>query len=295
MAPRYRSHVAIYDLAARSFRVVYSSDGVIEAPNWARDGSFLLLNRDGGLFRLPLGEEPIPQPLTLVGGSYACNNDHDLSPDGRWLAFSASTPEQPASRVFVARADGSAASLVTPAAPSYFHGWSPDGQWLAFVAERGDDRFELYRVRAEGGAEERLTSAGGYDDGPEYSPDGRFIYFNSNRSGGWAIWRMPSSGAGLSDGLAEQITHDAPEDWFPHISPDGRWMVFLSFPAGTQGHDDRISGMQLRLLPTPGERIGEAAIEVLCEFFGGQGSINVNSWSPDSQRFAFVIYELQSA
>jgi Tol biopolymer transport system component len=188
----------------------------------------------------------------------------------------------------VCAADGSGVALVTPAAPSYFHGWSPDGRWLAFVAERGDGNYELYRVPARGGDEERLTSAGGYDDGPEYPPDGEHIYFNSNRSGRWEIWRMPASGAGPGDGLAEQVTRDAPEDWFPHVSPDGRQMVFLSFPPGTEGHNDRMPGMLLRRLALAE---AGAAPEVLLEFFGGQGSINVNSWSPDSKRFAFVIYQ----
>jgi Tol biopolymer transport system component len=290
MPDAYNSRIAVYDLPNRSLRVVYEGEGIIEAPNWSRDGAFLLVNQSGDLFRLPLSDARLNR-VALEGGSYSCNNDHDLSPDGRRLAFSASTEDWPASRVFVANADGSRVRLVTPAAPSYFHGWSPDGTRLAFVAERGDGKFELYEVDATGGAERRLTSAGGYDDGPEYSPDGRFIYFNSNRSGKWAIWRMPASGAGAADHLAQQITNDAREDWFPHLSPDGKSLVFLSFPPGTQGHDDRIAGMQLRLLPAPGDRVEGVAIETLLEFFGGQGSINVNSWSPDSRSFAFVIYE----
>ncbi len=296
-AAAYRSHIAIYDVAARSSRVVYSGDGVIEAPNWSRDGKFLLVNTRGDLFRLPLsGGKPELERLTLSPGSYSCNNDHDLSSDGRLLAFSATavasaTPLVGKSQVWVAHADGSNVKLVTPEAPSYFHGWSPDARFLAFVAERGDGRYELYRVSAEAGPEERLTTAGGYDDGPEYSPDGRWIYFNSNRSGRWNLWRMPPDGAGPGDARAQQVTSDEPEDWFPHISPDGKWMVFLSFPPGTEGHNDRMPGMQLRLAHTPGAKPAADGIEVLSEFYGGQGTINVNSWSPDSQQFGYVIYQ----
>lgn len=290
--PNYRSHIVVYDLAARSSRVIYTGPGIIEAPNWSRDGKFLLVNTKGDLFRLPLGvQRPELERLALGAGGYGCNNDHDLSADGRLLAFSASSPSSTKSQVFVANADGSNVRLVTPAAPSYFHGWSPDSRYLAFVAERGNGRYELYRVPAAGGAEERLTTAGGYDDGPEYSPDGRWLYFNSNRSGRWNIWRMPPDGAGPNDVRAEQVTRDEPEDWFPHISPDGQWMVFLSFPPGTEGHNDRMPGMQLRLARTPGVKPEAEQIELLGEFSGGQGTINVNSWSPDSKHFAYVMYE----
>jgi Tol biopolymer transport system component len=291
-AQRYQSHVAIYDLAARKSRVVYTGPGIIEAPNWSRDGKYLLVNTKGDLFRLPLGKSrPELERLSLGPGSYACNNDHDLSPDGRKLAFSASSSSSSKSQVYVSEADGSGVRLVTQAAPSYFHGWSPDGRYLAFVAERGNGRYELYRIPAQGGAEERLTTAGGYDDGPEYTPDGRWIYFNSNRGGRWNIWRIPPDGAGAKDARAERVTSDAPEDWFPHISPDGRRIVFLSFPPGTEGHNDRMPGMLLRMIDAPGEHAEAGSVQVLAEIYGGQGTINVNSWSPDSKKFAYVVYE----
>ncbi len=291
-AQSYKSHVAIYDLAARKSRVVYTGEGIIEAPNWSRDGKFLIVNTRGDLFRLALGaESPRLDKIQLGSGGYVCNNDHDLSADGKLIAFSASSPSSPKSQVYVSDASGERVRLVTPAAPSYFHGWSPDGRYLAFVAERGDGRYELYRVPAAGGAEERLTTAGGYDDGPEYTPDGSLIYFNSNRSGRWNIWRMPADGAGPGDSRAEQVTFDDPEDWFPHFSPDGKWIVLISFPPHTEGHNDRMPGMQLRLMPAPGKNARAQNIEVLSEFFGGQGTINVNSWSPDSRQFGYVIYE----
>lgn len=293
--PTYVSKIAIFDMATRSSRVVFERPGIAEAPNWSRDGKYLLINADGDLFRLELGVEPASLArLPLGQGGYDCNNDHDLSPDGNRLALSARFAGSQQSQVFVAGADGGDVRLVTPQAPSYFHGWSPDGQWLAFVAERGDGNYELYRVPAEGGAEQRLTFSGGYDDGPEYSPDGKYIYFNSNRGGRWNIWRIPPTGGGDQDALAEQVTDDEPEDWFPHISPDGRHMVFIAFPPGTEGHNERMPGMTLRLLPVPGPSLAKVGTpETLLEFEGGQGSLNVNSWAPDSTAFAYVIYERQ--
>jgi TolB protein len=288
----YKSHITIYDLPSRTGRVVFSGEGVIEAPNWSRDGRYLLVNTSGKLLRLALGGEDAGLvELKLGAGGYVCNNDHDLSADGKLLAFSASSPTSAKSQVYVSLASGENVRLVTPKAPSYFHGWSPDSKFLAFVAERGDGRYELYRVPAAGGAEERLTFEGGYDDGPEYSPDGTWIYFNSNRGGRWNIWRMPPEGAGARDARAERVTSDEPEDWFPHVSPDGKRIIFLSFPPGTEGHNDKMPGMMLRLIDTPGVTAAASKIDVLEEFYGGQGTINVNSWSPDSKQFAYVRYE----
>ncbi|MEZ5400465.1 MAG: alpha/beta hydrolase fold domain-containing protein [Bryobacteraceae bacterium] len=287
----YRSHVTVFDLASRSPKTVYSGDGIIEAPNWSRDGKFLLVNTGGNLYRLPLGGGARAELEKIdLGAPYRANNDHDLSRDGRHLAFSASSPSSRQSQVYAANADGAGARLLTPASPSYFHGWSPDGKWLAFVGQR-DGKYELYRVPFAGGPEERLTSKRAYDDGPEYSPDGKWIYFNSDRSGGWDIWRIPASGGGPGDAKAERITSDEHEDWFPHLSPDGKKMIVIAFPPGTKGHNDRMPGMTLRMMPVAGGKPDAKRIETLVTFYGGQGTINVNSWSPDSTRFAYVVYE----
>ena len=283
------SRIMILDLAARTSRLVHEANGVWEAPNWSRDGRFLLVNSGGRLYRLPIDGTSAPQPLAL-DPSLRCNNDHDFSPDGQRLAISASSPSSRQSQIYVADADGSNARLVVAAAPSYFHGWSPDGTYLSFVANRDGKQFDVYRVPSAGGPEERLTVDPAYDDGTDYSRDGRWIYFNSNRGGGWNIWRMPADGAGAEDRKAERVTNDDLEDWFPHPSPDGRWLLFLSFPAGTEGHNDRSVRVQLRAIALPGEAIGSAPAQTLTAFTGGQGTINVNSWSPDSTRFAFVAY-----
>jgi TolB protein len=295
--PRYTSAITIYGVAARSSTVVHRGDGIWEAPNWSRDGRFLLVNAEGKLYRLAVDGASAPQPLPL-DPSLRANNDHDFSPDGKRLAISASSPSSRQSQVYVANADATGHRLVAAAAPSYFHGWSPDGKFLSFIANRDGKQYDVYRVPSDGGREERLTVDPANDDGSDYSPDGRWIYFNSNRGGGlpratstgWNIWRMPAAGAGPNDVNAERITSDALEDWFPHPSPDGTSLVFLSFPAGTEGHNDRTLQVQLRMLPLPGARVERTTPQTLATVSGGQGTINVNSWSPDSRRFAFVSY-----
>jgi len=292
-AARYTSRIMLYDLTSRASTLLHESAGIWEAPNWSRDGSYLLSNSGGRLYRLAVDGRTPPQPINL-DPSLSANNDHDFSPDGTLLAISASSPTARGSKVYVANADGSNHRLVTPAAgASYFHGWSPDGKYLSFVANRDGKQYDLYRVPAVGGDEERLTSDPAADDGTDYSPDGKWIYFNSNRGGGWNIWRMPADGAGPNDHRAERVTSDALEDWFPHPSPDGRSLVFLSFPAGTEGHNSRTMPVQLRLIPLPGDTIADVTPQVLVELTGGQGTINVNSWAPDSRRFAYVGYEVR--
>jgi Tol biopolymer transport system component len=291
-----RSKISIYDLETKSIRVVFTADALWEAPNWSPDGKYLLANSGGALYRFTLDANGKAQPEKLaLDAGYQCNNDHGITRDGKLLAFSARFGSSSESQVFVASADGANPRLLTPNSPSYFHGWSPDGKWLAFVGKRGE-YFNIFRVPIGGGNEQRLTSSPVADDGPDYSPDGNWIYINSNRSGTWDIWRVPPDGAGPGDSKAERITSDELEDWFPHPSPDGKWLVFLSFPKGTPGHNVK-TNVQLRMMAMPQsmahlsqKQLG--SIQSLAQIFGGQGTINVNSWSPDSKRFAFVSYEV---
>ncbi len=274
------SHITVMTADGRSKEVIYTSPRNLQAPNWSPDGSYLLLNGGGKLWRMPAtGGEP----RQIEAGSLKnINNDHGIAPDGKTFALSAG-------QIYILPADGGSPRQVTQQVPSYFHGFSPDGKTLAYCARRGDN-FDLYAISADGGDEHRLTTHAGYDDGPDYSPDGRFIYFNSDRSGSWDIWRIPADGAGPDDSRAERVTSDEYEDWFPHPSPDGKWMVFLSFPRGTKGHPAN-QEVVLRLMPLPGDRLAPAPIREIEHLFGGQGTMNVNSWSPDSSRFAYVTYE----
>ena len=163
-------------------------------------------------------------------------------------------------------------------------------RWTLVALRSG--HYHLYARAADGSGQDRiLTSAVADDDGPDYSPDGQWIYFNSNRSGGWDIWRIAEGRVrGMDDANAERLTSDEWEDWFPHPSPDGKTLLLISFPAGVKSHGARLDGMALRLTGPAG-----GPIETLLTFYGGQGSLNVNSWAPDSQRFAFVRYEEISA
>jgi TolB protein len=264
-------------VASTDRHVEYVAAAHFEAPNWSRDGKFLIFNQDGTLRRLSLdGSEPT---LISTDPQVHCNNDHGISPDGQLLALSDSTAGEHQSRVYIVPITGGSPRLITPNAPSYWHGWSPDGKILAFTGQRGGN-FDIYAVPAGGGAETRLTTAPGLDDGPEYSPDGASIYFNSDRTGHMQIWRMKPDGS-----AQEQVTFDDSNDWFPHLSPDGQSMVFIAYEGGVTGHPPA-KDVELRLMS-----LKDGKIRVLTKLFGGQGTINVPSWSPDGQKLAFVSYE----
>ena len=277
--PKLYSTLETVTIASTDRHVVYVAPERFEAPNWTPDGATLIFNRNGRIERIPVdGGKP---EIIDTGFATRCNNDHGISPDAKWLSISDQSQEQHSSLVYIVPIGGGLPRRITQKSPSYWHGWSPDGKTLAFVGERNGE-FDIYTIPAAGGDETRLTTAKGLDDGPEYSPDGNYIYFNSVRTGLMQIWRMKPDGS-----AQEQITSDDSNNWFPHISPDGQWMVFLTYDKSVTGHPEN-KDVMLRLMS-----LGDGKLTVLANLFGGQGTINVPSWSPDSKRLAFVSFQLK--
>ena len=272
------SEVAILRLDGRSVETVLRTDRLVEAPNWTRDGKSLIINGDGRLYRVPLDR---PEMIEIdTGFARDCNNDHGISPDGTMLAISDSS-EAGDSAVYTLPISGGTPQRVTDQTPSYWHGWSPDGSRLAYVGKR-DGGFQVYTIAVDGGPETQVTSGFDHCDGPDYSPDGAWIWFNGERNGAVDLWRVRPDGRDL-----QRMTDDGRVNWFPHPSPDGRHIVYLAYLPGVRGHP-RDEHVELRLMPGGGGRP-----EVLLPLYGGQGTINVPSWAPDSTAFAFVRYDQQ--
>lgn len=271
------STLEIVDIGTGERRVVRRALEHFEAPNWTPDGKALIYNGGGRIWRIPVEGGA---PALIPTGEVRCNNDHVISADGKWLAISGSVGREP-SKIYVVPVSGGTPRLVTPKGPSYLHGWSPDMKKLVYCGQR-DDEYDIYEIPAEGGEERRLTDARGLDDGPEYSPDGRRIYFNSDRTGLMRIWGMNADGSG------QRMISQGPEsaDWFAHFSPDGKWIAYLSYDKSVQGHPPN-KDVVIRLAEA-----GGANPRVLVTLFGGQGTMNVPNWAPDSTRFAFVSYRL---
>ena len=267
--------------------VVYETKEGLEAPNWSPDGKWLVVNSRGALLRIPADGSAKPE-IIPTGEVKGINNDHVLAPNGKTIYFSAS------SHIYAVPFGGGQPRRVSNDQPSertfkyFLHGVSPDEKTLAYAGvemANGDPwgRIDLFTIPAAGGPDVRLTNTPAPDDGPEYSPDGQWIYFNSELNakvpGHSQCYRMKSDGTGI-----EQLTRDERVNWFPHLSSDGKSVVFISFPPGTVKHPADRDVILRRMKPDGSEQADIIA------FNGGQGTINVNSWSPDDKHFAFVEY-----
>jgi Tol biopolymer transport system component len=272
------------DIGTYKRSVVWEDQDLIEAPNWP-DREHFIVNSKGHLYRIYPGNGK--KVMINTGFANRCNNDHGVSPDGTMLVISNQDSDNgdsenwKTSKIYLLPASGGEPKLVTPKSPSFWHGWSPDGTQLVYTALR-NDRWDLYRICVSGGDEKRLTNEPGLDDGPEYSPDGKYVYYNSFQSGSIEIWRMKQDGSEKT-----QLTRDPHSNWFPHPSPDGNLLVFLSY-LEDQGESHPF-GKQVKLRIMDLET--HSITDLTDSFFGGQGTINVNSWSPDGNQVAFVRYQ----
>ena len=271
--------------------VLHEFPGIIEAPNWLNDGNTLLYNAEGKIYRYEIDKDHVEQVDT--GFCVQCNNDHVPSPDNQLLAVSCMPPELTdgtyESHIYVLPMTGGEPKDLTGPGLSYLHGWSPDGKELAYCAfrkkpEEETMRIEICTIPSDGGEETCLTDGKGYNDGPEYSPDGKHIWFNSTRSGLMQVWRMNRDGSGLT-----QMTDSDANNWFGHVSPDGKHVIYLTFAKGELEPNEHLPNMYVSLGMMDYD--GQNKKKVL-DLFGGQGSINVNSWAPDSRRIAYVKYVL---
>jgi TolB protein len=283
----YRDYIGsvlhVLEIDSGQLVTLLASTRPFEAPNWTRDGSALIYNISGRsddrgrLVRYDLATKK--ESIINTDFCNRNNNDHVISFDGNTLAVSDQAPGHGGqSRIFTVPLTGGVPKQVTTGTPSYAHGWSPDGKFIVFTGGR-NNKFDVYKIAADGGREIRLTDSNGLNDGPEYTPDGKYIYFNSSRTGKMQIWRMNPDGTDQ-----QQITDDEYNNWFPHISPDGKWIVFISFPPDIDPDTHPYyKECYIRLMPIQG-----GTSKVIAYIYGGQGSMNVPSWSPDSKKIAFV-------
>lgn len=278
------SYIQTVDIVTGKIDTILTVKAHFEAPNW-HPNNYLILNSRGKLYTLDLST--LKMERLNSGFANQCNNDHGVSPDGNWLAISHNDVDNPSpksykSAIFIMPVSGGEPKRITSEVPSYWHGWSPDSNTLTYCAERNGN-YDIYTIPASGGQETRLTTHKDLDDGPEYSPDGKYIYFNSYRSGHMHIWRMNADGS-----KPIQLTFDENSNWFPHPSPDNKRLVYIAYTSDQKQSHLFGKDVKLRLLDLKTNKIKD----ITPVFYGGQGTINVPSWSPDSRKVAFVSYSV---
>lgn len=273
------SHIEIMDVKTGLRKILHTASNSIQAPNWTADGKHLLYNSEGLIYKFNLADGKIETLNT--GPANENNNDHVISFDGKMLGISHHAGEKRISTLYTLPISGSdqPVQITSPeSGHSYLHSWSPDGKKLIFTGHR-NDQYDIWSIDLATRKETALTNTPTLDDGPEYSPDGKYIYFNSVRTGTMKIWRIKPDGSS-----PEQVTFDEYNDWFPHFSPDGKWIVYLSFPKDINPTDHPFyKKVYLRLMPASG-----GIPQTIAYVYGGQGTINTPSWSPDGKYIAFV-------
>lgn len=273
------SNLEIMDVATGLRKVIHTAPNSLQAPNWTPDGKYLLYSSGGLIYKFDLGNNAISKLNT--GFAKDNNNDHVLSFDGKMLGISNHTGTGRASTIYILPVEGSDKPVMisdTSLGHSYLHGWSPDRKRLLYTGQRNKE-WNIYAIDIDNKKEIALTENPPLDDGPEYTPDGKYIYFNSVRTGTMKLWRMKPDGS-----QQEQVTFDEYNDWFPHISPDGKWIVYISFPKEIDPTTHPFyKKVYLRLMPAAG-----GVPKIIAYLYGGQGTINVPSWSPDSKKIAFI-------
>jgi Tol biopolymer transport system component len=274
------SQIEIMDVKTGLRKILFTAPNSLQAPNWSKDGKYLFYNNsDGLMYKYTIADGK--NEVLNTGSQKQNNNDHALSFDGKQLAISNYHGNKRISTIYTLPSSGSdnPVQITNPElGHSWFHSWSPDGKRLIYMGERNKQQ-DIWAIDIATKKETQLTNTLTLDDGPEYCPDGKFIYFNSVRTGTMKLWRMKPDGSNQ-----EQVTFDEYNDWFAHFSPDGKQIVYISFPKEIEPTSHPFyKKVYLKMMPASG-----GIPQTIAYVYGGQGTMNTPSWSPDGKYIAFV-------
>jgi dipeptidyl aminopeptidase/acylaminoacyl peptidase len=163
-----------------------------------------------------------------------------VSPDGKWVLYTVSTPDwEKATRqtdihlVSVEQGVASSRQLTfTDEKNEDSPRWSRDGSFFVFTSNRdapsGGSQNQLYLMRPDGGEARRITNAREGVSNFDFSKDGRWLVFRSGRSGEEQLWRLPVEEMAAGPAEAEQLTKHPTgvRQW--ELAPDSRRIYFVT-------------------------------------------------------------------
>ena len=239
--------------------------------------------------------------------AFEAANDPQISPDGKWVAYTVTTIDQKTnrrmSRIWIAALDGS-----HPAVPFTAEGnssnsprWSPDGRFMAFLSARDQGRPQIWLLSRNGGEGRRVTNLENGASNFEWSPDSTHfvcltrtgpppsknsdvrhythINYKFNDTGWFDEKRSHVVVVEVRTGAAKQITDG--NDWNdtdPHWSPDSSRIAFVSNRTGHEFDNDHNSDVWV--IPAAGGSLAKISDH--------QGPDRNPRWSPDGRRIAFL-------
>jgi Tol biopolymer transport system component len=292
-------------------RRVTRSRGDDENPTWLPDGKRLVVSSVRG------GDKRTEVYVVTVSTGRAVRLTHDkyfndwpqVSPNGRWIAYTRNKRAYQSGDIVVMRSDGQGAKAITRGpSDDWYPSWSPDSGKLVYV-----HNYALYVIGRGGGHGARLQPevGGGEpywardgtvyfdnsdDDNPEiavahsdgadfrlltdapddsdveafWAPDGTRLLYQSDRTGDEEIWLMQADGTGKNN-LTQAPRAD---DQLPAWSPDGTRIAFTS-DRGTAHNDEEIVVMN-------SDGSNQTSIS------GSPADDYEPAWSPDGRRIAFA-------
>ena len=151
-----------------------------------------------------------------------------LSPDGKWVAVTARTPEQSGIFLKDVNSDAEAQFWIAGGSPS----WFADGKRIVYSS--GGD---LWTIGVGETTPKRLTNDTLDERAPKPSPDGKYVAFYSGRSGFQDIWIVSSDGSGEAKQLTKNAMALDDFRFYPSWSPDSQQIAYYSFK-GDYWEDD---------------------------------------------------------
>ena len=257
-------------------------------PDWSPDGTWIAVAMHGSIWRV----DPATGHAAELTAGPSYHSSPDISPDGKWLVYTADHDARKIQLEILNLATGATAALTNDDQIYTDPVFSPDGTRVAYVSTAPNGYFNVYvRPIRDGqwaGAPIAITTDHKFPSdrlyfgdvdvhiSPAWMPDGRELLLVSNRNvalGSGNVYRVPA----VANGMEKAVVVRAEQTLYrprPDVSLDGKRFVYAS----TAGAADQYNNLYVQ--PTIG---GEP---YKLTFF--QHDAFHPRWSPDGEWIAFI-------